>query len=524
MDTLPVFRHTLEALKEALSSEKTHLYEMTEHFLSDPGLLLNLFVFVKQRHPSKDFNLVQSALAVIGQRGLEELLDSIDTVLEEDCHNLWSYSMLVRCAAENLLILSGITEPDLIVTSSLIPSAGMVAMLKKKVQIKRILPLLLRLNLEDKVFVLERLFGTNHLREIGLIHDMPDIYRAVAYLTGTVFSRTGKRMEELDSPAKFSDSYRAYKLFKLLEVAEYAAQSILFPHIIEAQERCKEQLKRFFQFSEADFEPFLADAIKGFEDLSASYNLQGLSESILKEGSDYSQRELAFTTTSEEFQSDLSRVYDANREGKNLLTWGEPDVGKRLLLAYLHQRQDCPNRSKPFVSVYCSGINADNFESELFGARGGFFGFEKHRGALEIAREGGTVLLKNLDRMPIELQEQLAETIKAGRFRRVGDTKPIDFRCRFFMTSRSNPETSGLIARSLLEVLQPVVLFIPPLRDRRQDIELIANGIIEKYDLPIKDQTLQMGLKEYYETYDFRYNLLELKRLLFFVAAKKAIG
>ncbi len=521
---IPVFRHTLNTLKAISDSQKASLGEISGHFLSDPGLLFNLFIYVKEKYPAKDFHLVQSALSIIGEQGLEYLMQGSDTALGEEYRLLWSYGMLIRSAAEDLNKNSAIAEYDLVVTSALIPIAGIMIMLKKYPKMKELLPLLLKLNTEDRIFIQERLFSSNHMREMEIIENIPDIYKGIIYLAGFVFSREGKRLEELDHPSRFSEAYTRYELFKLMEVAESAAQSILFPQVIEAQERCKESLKKHFLATEADFEDYLASVIGGFEARCAEYALEDLPSEILKGASSFGQSGFSFKTTSAQFNQELERIYEANRQGRNILVWGEPDVGKRLLLASLHQRRDNPNRNNPFISVYCSGITEDSFESELFGAKGGFGGFEKHRGALDIVKEGGTALLKNIDKMPLALQDRLALNIKEGRFFRVGETKAVDFQCRIFMSSRSHPEDSGLISKSLMQAVEPVILRIPPLRERRLDIEMIADAIISKYNLPIYDSSLMVGLKEYYEGHAFGYNLLDLKRLLFYVSARSIIS
>ena len=470
MERFPVFRHTLEALKEGLSSEKASLSELSSHFLSDPGLLFNLHVYVKEKYPSKDFPLVQSALSVIGEQGIKYLLDSIDYILDEDLNVLWAYSILLRCAAEVLNLKTSRYEQDIAVCTAFIPVGGFLRMLKRQGRMKGLLPLILRLNTEDRIFIEERLFGSNHIMEMELLERMPDIYRGVILTAGFVFSREGKRIEELDSPSRFSQDYSRYELFKILEVSEYAAQSILFPQVIEVQERCKEQLKRYFAISEADFEPYLQEVIDWFEAKCTDYEMGELASGLLTNAAGFSHGGFGFTTTSRDFCRELDRIYAENRVGKNILVWGEPDVGKRLLLASIHERPDNPNRTMPFISVYCGGISMDNFASEFFGAKGGFLGIEKHRGALDIVREGGTVLLKNLDRMPLEAQETLASTLREGKFFKVGETRPTNFRCRVFITSRNHPLESGLIAKSLLEVVKPSIHYIPPLRERREAV------------------------------------------------------
>ena len=83
--------------------------------------------------------------------------------------------------------------------------------------------------------------------------------------------------------------------------------------------------------------------------------------------------------------------------------------------------------------------------------------------------------------------------------------------------------SEGRFSKVLLRALKPVTIFVPPLRNRREDIGFIAGGIINKYDLPLTETIQLLSLQEFYDTYAFRENLSDLKRLLFYAAAKKLL-
>lgn len=519
----PVFKHTLDTLRQNLYENAVSLKDLNSIILSDPGILFNLLCEVKERFPSKDFTLVNPIISLIGEEGLKEVFNKFDVILNEDLYPLWAYSTLLRVSSIVLNKRADITKDEHAIVSSQIPVIGYLIMYKNHPKIKSLFPLLLRLLKEDSIFIQQRLFNTNHINEVQKIINLPTLFLTTCSMIGLVYSNNGKRSEAFDHPILFSDNYRAFQLFKIMEIAELSAQNILFPQVIEAQERCKENIKKYFSIPENEYEEYLSEVIAHFEQECRLYGQYSLCEDML----DYAQRyvfgKMSFTTTSEEFKSDLEGFYDANRQGRNLLIWGEPDVGKRLLLASVHQRDDNPTRQKPFVSIYCSGIGNDNFDVELFGSKGGFFGFERLKGAFDIAKDGGTVLLKNIDRLSVDLQERLARVIEDGLFYKLGELKPIRFSCRFFLTSRTDPSDSTKISGSLLKIINPHILYIPPLRQRRQDIEIIADAIIKKYELPIYDNSMLIGLKECYEKEEFEYNLLDLKRLLFFVSARKIL-
>src|SRR5208337_24725 len=167
----------------------------------------------------------------------------------------------------------------------------------------------------------------------------------------------------------------------------------------------------------------------------------------------------------------------------------------------------------------------DTFDLELFGAKGGVFGFEKHKGALELA-DGGTLLLKDIDMMPMMQQDSFAQTVWRDTFYKIGETHQESFNIKFIMTSRKNiinEAKDGRFSAKLLKALAPVSMHIPPLSERREDIEFIADTIIEKYNLNITDRALRLGLRESYETLPFHDNLRDLKRLLFFLSAKHSL-
>ncbi|MCX8070798.1 MAG: sigma 54-interacting transcriptional regulator [Thermodesulfovibrionales bacterium] len=524
MNLLPIFNHTIIKLNKTLKEGGASLQNLSDIIITDPGFIYNLFTYVKRKKTDKNFTQIHSCLSNIGENGIRDIINGCDVILNDDLEHLWAYSMIVRISAESICARIGMHDKDMAICASLIPTLGILSILKKNDLIKKLIPILLKFNTEDKIFIEEKIFGTNHIRELETNENLPEIFIKTIYMLGYIFSWEGKRLESVDNPSRFSESYDIYQLIKIMELSEFVAQSIMFPSLIEAQERGREDSKRFFNFPESDFELLLEEVFTGFEILCNDLEKGYLSDNILQTAGVFKHGEFKFITTSDDFNKELDRLYKANREGKNLLVFGEPDVGKRLLLASLLHRQDAEDRTKPFVSVYCSGIDANNFESELYGAKGGFLGFSKHRGALDIVKDGGIILLKQIDKMPLNLQERLAQTLFDGVFYKIGDIKPTSLKCRIFMTTRLNPKETQQISPKLLKIVQPEIFRIPPLRERRGDIQMIADAIISKYNLPITDESLKLGLREYYENHEFKYNLLDLKRLLFYVSARNIIA
>ena len=159
-----------------------------------------------------------------------------------------------------------------------------------------------------------------------------------------------------------------------------------------------------------------------------------------------------------------------------VLILGESGVGKELVARALHRQSE--RRDGPFIAMNCAGIPAELLESELFGhSAGAFTGAQKSRKGLFAEAEGGTLLLDELGEMPSQMQSKLLRILQDGSLRPVGEDRerPIDVRILAATNRDLETEISdGRFRADLFYRLETFSLEVPPLRDRGDDIDLLA--------------------------------------------------
>ena len=160
----------------------------------------------------------------------------------------------------------------------------------------------------------------------------------------------------------------------------------------------------------------------------------------------------------------------------NVLLQGESGTGKEVVARAIH---DCSTRSRaPFVAVNCGAIPAELLESELFGhEKGAFTGaVAARKGRFELA-EGGTLFLDEIGDMPFDMQVKLLRVLQERTFERVGGTKVQKANVRIVAATHQNLEgkvESGDFRMDLYYRLNVFPIDVPPLRDRPEDIPLLA--------------------------------------------------
>lgn len=210
----------------------------------------------------------------------------------------------------------------------------------------------------------------------------------------------------------------------------------------------------------------------------------------------------------------LSRV--APSEAAVLLL-GESGTGKELAAQTVHELS--LRRKGAFVAVNCGAIADNLVESEMFGhERGSFTGAERvHRGVFERAH-GGTLFLDEITEMPPESQVKLLRVLETGRLMRVGGTREIEVDVRIVAATNTNPQAAIRDGRFRLDLYHRLNVFpvtLPPLRERRDDIPMLAQAFLGALsDTDGRSMTFSAGSLAALRTYEWPGNVRELRNLV----------
>lgn len=218
-----------------------------------------------------------------------------------------------------------------------------------------------------------------------------------------------------------------------------------------------------------------------------------------------------FDTKNEKFKQLLSLCKKYAKTDANILIVGETGTGKEVIARYIHGLSD--RRDKPFLVVECTSIPSEIFESELFGhEKGAFTGATtKKEGLVEMAR-GGTIFLDEVGDIPYHLQSKLLRFIETKSFRRVGGLREITTDVRIISATNKDLKElidKGLFRDDLFYRLSTIMVEVPPLRERKEDIPILANFFCSRWRKKIGEKAIKHLME-----YDWKGNIRELKNTI----------
>jgi transcriptional regulator with GAF, ATPase, and Fis domain len=223
-------------------------------------------------------------------------------------------------------------------------------------------------------------------------------------------------------------------------------------------------------------------------------------------------------STSDEFNKVLQSVEQVASTDSTVLVLGETGTGKELLARAIHSISKRSDR--PLVKVNCATLPENLIESELFGhEKGAFTGaISKKIGRFELANSG-TIFLDEMGELQLGLQTKLLRVLQEGEFERLGDPKTIKVDVRIIAATNRNLEKeieNGNFREDLFYRLNVFPIKIPPLRDRKEDIPLLVNHFLKKYnrkagkDVSVITQDVMAKL----QSYNWPGNIRELENIM----------
>ncbi|MCG6910925.1 MAG: sigma-54 dependent transcriptional regulator [Deltaproteobacteria bacterium] len=215
-------------------------------------------------------------------------------------------------------------------------------------------------------------------------------------------------------------------------------------------------------------------------------------------------------------------IYDMIRQvaktRTNVLITGESGTGKELIARAIHAQSD--RRDKPFMTINCGGIPETLMESEFFGHRKGSFtgANQDKKGLFETAHQG-TVFLDEIGEISQQMQVKLLRAVQEKAFKSVGGTRDISVDIRIITATNRNltqEVIEGRFREDLFYRLNVIEIKVPPLRERKQDIKLLAQHFLDKYSEEMGKQVTKISsyAVELLKKYDFPGNIRELENLL----------
>jgi two-component system, NtrC family, response regulator HydG len=208
-------------------------------------------------------------------------------------------------------------------------------------------------------------------------------------------------------------------------------------------------------------------------------------------------------------------ISNAARSDAPVIIFGESGTGKELAAEAIHKSG--PRKGKPFIKVNCAALSETLLESELFGhVRGAYTGAYRNREGRFEAAQGGDIFLDEIGDLPISTQVKLLRVLEDKVIERVGDQRPIPINVRII--SATNKDLKALVGKGFFREdlffrINVIPILLPPLREKREDIPLLADAFLRRVKLKsgkpitgVSKETMELLMR-----YDWPGNVRELK-------------
>lgn len=208
----------------------------------------------------------------------------------------------------------------------------------------------------------------------------------------------------------------------------------------------------------------------------------------------------------------------SEKSTSNILLLGETGSGKGLFAKAIHNNSK--NKNEPFIDIVCTAIPETLLESELFGYEAGAFTNARNRkiGLFELA-EKGTLFLDEIGDMSLNLQSKLLRAIEKKVIKRVGGVTDIPIKARIISATNrklSSMVEDGSFRRDLYHRLNVVSIELPPLRDREDDVVILANYFIDQFNKEFGKSVKKISkeIKRFFKNYNWPGNIRELRNAI----------
>ncbi|MCM2353854.1 MAG: sigma-54 dependent transcriptional regulator [Pseudobdellovibrio sp.] len=221
---------------------------------------------------------------------------------------------------------------------------------------------------------------------------------------------------------------------------------------------------------------------------------------------------------SDAMHSVFNLIQRVSQAPTNVLITGESGTGKEVIAKAIHYNG--PLKDKPFVTVNCGAIPENLMESEMFGhKKGSFTGAIADKAGLFEVADGGTLFLDEVGELPASIQVKLLRAIQERIIRRVGATDDMKVEVRIIAATNRNLEemvSKNTFRQDLFYRLNVINIKSPPLRDRSEDIPLLANHFLRKYNdkLSKQIQSISVEAMDILKKYNYPGNVRELENMI----------